>query len=304
MSGNEADPVVVEDDEVAAASGGKAAEILPAVPKRLHTKEETTSPTVEFSTRQLRAKKPKVECPCCAPSSDEQTGHPPVEQPASPCTSEHPPPSPKIARPTGIQEGTHSPPTCPMLEWLPINVEVVCNKFSDPSTTTTTRKPEETTTGFSVGETSPQSTTEEFGGWNETETPPTTPGGLRANEDPDFDYMQVEWELYELALSGWKKVWSVRADRFGGVRSGLFVRPTGVYWQRFRHNCTPKKEVTCNGDDKGGFDLLEKLPLVKGPAILNDDEPRTTAHGSGDLCTPPDFRLYLEDPEDKLRVCA
>ncbi|KAI6234716.1 hypothetical protein M3Y99_00759900 [Aphelenchoides fujianensis] len=50
---------------------------------------------------------------------------------------------------------------------------------------------------------------------------------------------------------------------------------------------------TCNGDDKAGFDLLEKLPLVKRPAILNDDEPRTTGPRIGPL-----------DPEDKLRVCA
>ncbi|KAI6222390.1 hypothetical protein M3Y99_01503300 [Aphelenchoides fujianensis] len=145
---------------------------------------------------------------------------------------------------------------------------------------------------------------EELGGWNETDVPPTTRGGLRANEDADFDYTQVEWELYELALSGWKKVWSVRADRFGGIRGGLFVRPTGVYWQRFSHTCTPRKEVTCNGDDTAGFQLLEKLPLATEPEILNEGEPRTTAHGSGDLCAPPDFRLFLEDPEDKLRVCA
>ncbi|KAI6217949.1 hypothetical protein M3Y99_01740600 [Aphelenchoides fujianensis] len=181
------------------------------------------------------------------------------------------------------------------LQWLPINVEVVCNKFFDPSTTTTT-------TGFSNEENAP-TTSEELGGWNETDVPPTTRGGLRANEDADFDYTQVEWELYELALSGWKKVWSVRADRFGGVRSGLFVRPTGAYWFRFSHKCTPRKEVDCNGDDKAGFELLKKLPLAQGPMILNENRPRTTAHGSNTFCTPPDYRLFLEEP-DKLRVCV
>ncbi|KAI6217125.1 hypothetical protein M3Y99_01783000 [Aphelenchoides fujianensis] len=178
------------------------------------------------------------------------------------------------------------------LQWLPINLEVVCYKFFDPSTTI--QEPEETTT---------PTTTEEFGGWNETDVPPTTRGSLRANEDPDFDYTQVEWELYELALSGWKRVWSVRADRFGAVRSGLFVRPTGAYWFRFSHKCTPQKEVHCNGDDKAGFELLKKLPLAKGPMLLNENRPRTTAHGSNSFCTPPDYRLFLENPEDKLRVC-
>ncbi|KAI6234733.1 hypothetical protein M3Y99_00762500 [Aphelenchoides fujianensis] len=189
------------------------------------------------------------------------------------------------------------------LQWLPINLEVFCSKFSDPSTTISTQEPEETTTASITEQTAP-TTTEEFGGWNETDAPLTTRGSLRANEDPDFDYTQVEWELYELALSGWKRVWSVRADRFGRIRSGLFVRPTGIYWQRFSHNCTPKREIHCNGDDTAGFELLERLPLATEPEILNENGPQTTAHGSGHLCTPPDFRLALEDPEDKLRVCA